>query len=877
MLLVVLMVSISAVWAVPAHPRQVRVQQPDGTYVTIRQVGDEWRHFTITADGYSVVKDNRGYYVYAEERNGLLEPTTLVAHDAAVRTAQEKTFLSAIAKCQAPAETAVVRQKRQLVEQGRRRAAARHRSAQYDYTKFKGLIILVEYKDKSFSRSDYGELMDNMVNQEGFTGYDSENGKRRVMTGSVRDYFSDNSDSKFQPHFDVAGPYKINYSQYYAHGTDNTSPLINAAINAADADVDFSQYDGDNDGVVDLVYFIFAGNSANYSGNDSRLLWPHRYYVFGDGWDYYNYKDGVQLWDYACSLELAGWTDTPESVDIDGIGTICHEFSHVLGLPDFYDTNYATDGMPESITPGDWSVMDGGCYLNDGITPAGYSLYERYDVGFMDVPEKIQTSGNYTLEPVSSSYKGFRIDSQVNNEFFLFENRQTSFKWDAYLPGSGMLVYRVDKTNQSVWDSNDINDNPYRNYYELVRANGSQEDWDGKHYDSELDAFPNGGVTELSSTTSPAKLQSHDGKGVKWVLSNIEMKDGVVTFHASDGNELTSLSVTETATVAVGMSVQLSAVATPATADFTLTWSSADETVATVDQNGLVTGVAEGTTVITVESDNGLTATCQVTVKEPTPISVAEFKQTPVGEEVVLKLEHAEVLYVQEEKIGTAREGAQSITTYYVRDATGAVMFYNTGLDLAKNDILDGTVHVKVGVRNGLTRVMGVKDKTNAGRLTITPGEEVVPREVKMDELCEADYSDLVVLRCVQVTNDEQTGVWAVDGAAQLCLTNPFRLDEVPASLDGKRFDVEGIYGVGNVGGELVNQLYRTKEIVEVEDPDNPTGIRNVNVNGNDNGNVNVPRNATLSKREWTTLTGQRVNVLKKGVLIHNGRKVVVK
>ena len=171
-----------------------------------------------------------------------------------------------------------------------------------------------------------------MVNQEGYSGYDNEQ-----YTGSVFDYFKDNSCGKFQPQFDIVGPYTIDYSQYSANGVENQEALVNAAVDAADPYVDYSQYDGDNDGYVDMVFFVFAGYGSNFNGNDSRLFWPHRYYVIKDQW--YVTKDGIRLWDYASSTELYGWTNHPETVHLDGIGSFCHEFSHVLGLFDFYDSD----------------------------------------------------------------------------------------------------------------------------------------------------------------------------------------------------------------------------------------------------------------------------------------------------------------------------------------------------------------------------------------------------------------------------------------------------------------------------------------------------------------------------------------------------------
>lgn len=202
--------------------------------------------FTTTADGYSVVKNEQGYYVYATLEQGQLKATTQVAHDAVERKAAELQFLTDIQKYQVPAMSPEKAHMKQLVEKREAdKRAARigngRRAAQYDYTNFKGLVILIEFNDKSFSRDDYKELMDDMLNKENYTGYDNQ-----VYTGSVRDYFSDNSAGKFQPQFDAYGPYQVNYS--CKKGNEKASEILRAAVNAADADINFKDYDRDDDG-----------------------------------------------------------------------------------------------------------------------------------------------------------------------------------------------------------------------------------------------------------------------------------------------------------------------------------------------------------------------------------------------------------------------------------------------------------------------------------------------------------------------------------------------------------------------------------------------------------------------------------------------------
>lgn len=843
--------------AVPAHRGTVRVKQPDGSYVTLRLHGDEWRHYQTTTDGYTVVKDHRGFFVYAEKDAGELKATAQVAHDLTERDDKEQVFLKGIEKNQAPAmsdhATTMCHQIQQIQRQKlASRRAQGARASQYDYSKFKGLIVLVEYKDKSFSREDYKDIVNNMVNKEGYSGFDD-----LKLTGSVRDYFSDNSYGSFQPEFDVVGPYKVNYSQYSPRGVDNVDPIIIAAIDAADEDVDFSEYDGDGDGMVDLIYFIVAGNGANYSGNDSRLWWPHRYVVYQPSSGSYGMeKDGVTLYDYASSTELMGYTSYPQTVRIDGIGTIVHEFSHVLGLPDFYDADYEENG--QSNDPGDWSVMAGGCYADNGDTPVGYSLYERYSVGFMDEPQTIDKEGSYTLNSLPTSGEGYRINSAVSDEFFLFENRQQAdFVWDSYLPGSGLLVHRVEKPGSSVWENNTVNNYSGHNYYEVIRANGYNMNT------PQYDVFPSQGKTTLDNSTKPANLLSYSGKNTKYGLYDIQMSDdGVITFDIANALILKKLIVNNLVTIGVGMTIQLEAKTEPDGAECSLTWTSSDEEIATVDSQGLVTGVSAGQCVVTVMGDNGVSAECQVIVDTFDPVTVAEAKRLEQGREFVLQLTDAEVLYVNKK-------------TAYLRDATGSVKLSNMDLGLKQNDRVSGTLFASVGLFNGMVQFEGVGSLTNASGLTITHGAKVEPREVKLEDLTEDDYGDYVVLKAVQLERnaEEYKGVWAVSGDTRVRLYNMFQLRIVtlPTEVRDKYYDIYALYGTDSFNGQDINEFYMLKSPKEVdapqpEDPDNPGGtdaIRTIGSTSVNNGN-------------YYSLQGQRVDGKRKGIFIYKGRKVVV-
>ena len=835
-----LLLGVCTAFAVPAHPGAITVQQPDGSTLTLRLIGDEWLHFTTTADGYTVVKGSDGYYRYADVLNGQLTATSQVAHDAAGRQAAERAFLAGRQKYQAPAMTAENVKMKQMVEEQQRKTLASHRAAKYDYNNFRGLVILVQFNDKPFSREDYPEIITDMITQENYEGYTKTDGTFVSCTGSVYDYYSDNSDGKFLPQFDIVGPYTVNFSQY--DGSNQTKQIIKAVVDAADADVDFSQYDGDGDGVVDLVYFLVAGNGANYSGNDSRLWWPHRSAIYNpDTWTYI-YKDGVRLWDYASSVEFYGWTSVPSTIHLDGIGTICHEFSHVLGLPDFYDADYAQNG--QSDDPSDWSIMSGGNYLNESRTPSGYSLYERYAVGFIDEPPLIESEGSYALEPLSSSLTGFRINTPVENEFFLLENRQKdAFKWDAYLPSSGMLVFRVDRTNVSIWDNNQVNCYANHNYYELLRAGGKT------HLGTDYDPFPGtGNVTELHSNTSPANLKSWEGKSTKWGLQNIAMTDGVITFDVINTFNLESISLPESATLTIGLPLQLTATLVPDYVDSQLTWKSSDETIATVDQQGNLTGVTEGECTITVTADNGMEASCQLTVQEPVAVTVADFVQMEPDTQVFLQLTDAQVLYVDKKIV-------------YLRDATGSVVLNDIGLTLKKNEVINGSMFAMTAVNNNMVEVKPISGITDVSGLTVTTGEEPQPREVQLENLTAADYADYIIIK--DVTMEIGGGYWIVSGDKRVRLRNTFKIKgiKLPSDVEGKTFDVEGIFGTNLDGTELIDEIYLLKSVTETEHENPPSGILDIRQEADDASSA-------------FDLQGRPVSPNHRGVIIRRGKKV---
>ena len=499
-------------WAIPADRTPMLVTQSDGTTLTLRLVGDEFFHYNTTADGYTVLRNNVGSYEYAVKQGDVLVSSGMLAHDAALRTSAEHQLLSAVGT-HVRASSDVKRAK-----QSRARAQQPSLSgAKMDYSNFRGLIILINYTDRQFSMDKPHDFYNDMANKENYTGFTFD-GSFQSCTGSMHDYFNDQSGGIFKPQFDVVGPIDVDFASTDHNGTSNSWRIFKAAIDAADSTVDYSKYDCDGDGMIDMVYFMVAGYSANYSGNNSGYLWPHKSTLYDhDSWSWI-VRDGKYFYTYACSTEIYGWESYGYTMPL-GIATMAHEFSHVLGLPDLYDTDYGENG--QSHDPGGWDVMAGGDY-NMGRTPCAYSAWERYALGWSQ-PREIKSAGTYSLQNVGTTGDGMILRTQVDGEFFMLDNRQ-NVKWDAYLPGHGMLIARVDSTDVSVWDSNDVNCNPSHNYYELLRAGNSTSGT------SASDPFPGtSNVTSIGNQTQP-NLLTWGGVENQFELNNIRENGGVITF-----------------------------------------------------------------------------------------------------------------------------------------------------------------------------------------------------------------------------------------------------------------------------------------------------------------------------------------------------------
>ena len=465
-----LLCSVS-LWAVMATPDPIVKTQADGSTVTLKLVGDEFHSFYTRMDGTPVRLNEKGMWV----------------NDANVAI---------------PSESA---------RKARRIARQKQFYATFPLTGSPhSVVILVNFKDLKFQYTK--EDFEKMLNESGY----SENGG----VGSARDYFTACSDSIFTPYFDCYGPVTLSKDYAYYGGNSNGGHSAHASqmvveacsIVSEELGVDMSIYDTNNDGRLDNVFIYYAGHNEA-EGGPSNSIWPHRS-VVGSG----DKVNGKMIYDYACTSELRG----SAGKNMCGIGTFCHEFGHVLGLPDYYDTENSS-----TYTVGTWDIMCSGSYNGNGKTPPTHTAGERFELGWV-TPIQLTDAGEYTLEPIENGKKQVYLiakephnlswDNPSPSEYWLLENRQR-VGWDRHassLPGTGMLIWHVDY-NANAWGGNMPNNEiPMR--YDIEEAGGQ------RGYSAESDPYP--GSKEITTFTP----MLHNGEIVEQPLTDIAEVGTNITF-----------------------------------------------------------------------------------------------------------------------------------------------------------------------------------------------------------------------------------------------------------------------------------------------------------------------------------------------------------
>lgn len=403
----------------------------------------------------------------------------------------------------------------------------------------KGLIILVNFKDVKFGRTHTRTMFDNIANKKGFTN-------SLGFKGSVKDYFLAQSNGQFELDFDVVGPYTLSQDMAYygAHGKDgqvDVKPghMVLEACQMADKDVNYADYDWDGDGEVDQVFVIYAG-FGEADGGSEDTIWPHESRLSSWVGNPYATKDGVSVNTYACGNENT--KDMLGRSRINGIGTICHEFSHCLGYPDLYDTNYSGNfGM------GSFDLMCSGSYNGESFCPPNYSAYEKWIAGWITptVLDKPASVKGMQAQDVKYGQAFVVYNDNNKNEYYLIENRQQNVGiWDNLLPASGMMITHVDY-DKNIWEWNNVNtivnysgDYAYlsNDHQRLTIFHADNEE--GSSADSQAgDLYPFNGNNSLTDTSSPAATIYQGGTTMGKPITNItQNEDGSIDFDFMGGS-----------------------------------------------------------------------------------------------------------------------------------------------------------------------------------------------------------------------------------------------------------------------------------------------------------------------------------------------------
>ena len=501
-----LLCGIGTAHAVPAKPGLIQVTQSDGTQLTVRLVGDERRHYMLSSDGYTLTGGPDGDLYYAElSASGKLIPTKVKARPVNALTADEKAVVSRLGKelkptyvkpmvMPAPQQT----QAPVLPAAGKPAPSAAH------------------HLGPNHRPAQIADYLGGVLRQEirlgiGAAGFPQPAHAGRLQRqrrdGQRMELLSGQLQQTVRSRIRRGGSYKASKtSAYYAgsEGSDNVPELIVEACRLADNDVNFTDF-ADN-GVIRDVFVFYAGRGQADSG-DTQSIWPHRWDVRVNS-KYLDVRfDGVQLQGYACGAELNG------GYQMTAIGTFCHEFGHVLGWPDFYDTDYSASGGTAPALES-FSLMCSGSYNNNSRTPPSVNILERWMVGWAE-PEEVTENGLYTLAPVSEN-KGYLVQTPTTNDYFLLENRDTrNNKWDQPLNSAaacrGLLVYHVDYTSRYVpqWSYNTLNNNPAHECMKLVRSVPGRSSYDVP----QKTFFPGANnITSLSPETNADYISWNSGK-----------------------------------------------------------------------------------------------------------------------------------------------------------------------------------------------------------------------------------------------------------------------------------------------------------------------------------------------------------------------------
>lgn len=489
----------------PAWRGTLTLTQPDGSVLQARVVGDEFAHLMVDLQGNALIQNSEGWWCYAAfSGDGSMHSTGTVAGDKLrPSSAAGGDIGEVLRKWSAQNKRALVRNPLVATKGGQVAGAwkkagissgtgagwtrncagegtasgseaeaksnteagsGRTGSNAPEVIRKRCLVLLAEFKDLKMSFAQ--ERFENLMNKG---------------ESSVKNYLNDQFLGRYEFTFDVAPIVTLSQAhQYYgknSNGKDSRAAeaVAEACRLAAANGTDFSIYDTDNDGKVDDILLFYAGKDESEGGGDD-CIWSHAWKLSAA-----NIKltlNGKVIDSYAATSELS--LRSSGKYQFKTIGTICHEYSHSLGLADMYDTDYGGSGGEADGLWKSTALMDKGNFNNDGRTPPYYNAIDRDMLGIGQCEELKE--GHYVLEPINLNGRFLRMDTANEGEYYLIECR-TNTGWDIYTRCKGLAIYHIDKSANLTgyspvyekdasaaerWTSNEVNCRPQHQCADMI-------------------------------------------------------------------------------------------------------------------------------------------------------------------------------------------------------------------------------------------------------------------------------------------------------------------------------------------------------------------------------------------------------------------------
>lgn len=369
---------------------------------------------------------------------------------------------------------------------------ARHRPTRGE---MKCLVVLIDFSDNPGNRPAQ-EFRDMLFSRDTF------------RTGSMRDFYAENS----RGHLDLDGHVTdwLRMPETYAHYTagksgtgdypHNAQKMAEDAVKLAADAVNFKDFDGDEDNFLDGLFLIHAGEGAETDEDETTRgdkIWSHQWNLTAPFT-----SRGVSVFAYCTEPE-------------DGrVGVFSHEFGHMLGLPDLYDTTNRSQGV------GAWCVMGAGSWNNDGLTPAHFCAWAKARLGWLR-PKVVREADSLTLTPVEAPDNGdvYRLwtEGRTSEEYFLLENRQL-VGFDRKLPAPGLLIWHIDETRSN-------NDNPGTYLVALEQADGLFQLERNRNKGESGDPYPGSAGNKSFNDTSTPHSRDNLGNSTGVAVTKIK-EDG---------------------------------------------------------------------------------------------------------------------------------------------------------------------------------------------------------------------------------------------------------------------------------------------------------------------------------------------------------------